>query len=101
MQNLSPRRVRPYARLHQHECVFHFCELSGTIKSYQNYSAGLGYRFGHAYSGSHLYVYTEYKYLGDDIFYYNEAGMQFPIQSGTIDYQQNRHTVTLTMGVRF
>ena len=71
-----------------------------TIKSYQNYSAGLGYRFGHAYLDL-TYIYTDYKYLGDDIFYYNEAGMQFPIQSGTIDYQQNRHTVTLTMGVRF
>ena len=71
-----------------------------TIKSYQNYSAGLGYRFGHAYLDL-TYIYTDYKYLGDDIFYYNEAGMQFPIQPGTIDYQQNRHTVTLTMGVRF
>ena len=60
----------------------------------------MGYRVGHAYLDL-TYIYTDYKYLGDDIFYYNEAGMQFPIQSGTIDYQQNRHTVTLTMGVRF
>ncbi len=71
-----------------------------TIKSYTNYSAGLGIRFGHTYFDL-SYVYTDYKYLGDDIFYYNESGMEFPIQSGIVDYQQTRHTVLLTMGVRF
>ena len=70
------------------------------IKSYENYSAGIGFRFGHAYL-DFAYIYTDYKYLGDDLFYYNEPGMEYPISSGTIDYTQNRHTVTMTLGFRF
>ena len=70
------------------------------IKSYENYSAGIGFRFGHAYL-DFAYIYTDYKYLGDDLFYYNEPGIEYPISSGTIDYTQNRHTVTMTLGFRF
>lgn len=68
------------------------------IKSYQNYSGGIGGRFGHFFVDL-AYIYTSYKYAPYDIFFLESN--QGIIDSGIIQPKQNRHTITLSLGARF
>lgn len=68
------------------------------VKSYENYSGGLGYRFGRM-SLDLAYVYTNYKYLQQDIFYFQDG--DYIVDSGLIQPKQTRHTVLLSFSTRF
>ncbi len=69
------------------------------IKSYQNYTGGLGYRFPGNFSIDVAYIYTDYKYVPFDLYYMETP--QGTIDSGVIHPKMNRHTVTLSMAYRF
>lgn len=70
------------------------------IDSYYNISAGLGYRFGSFYADI-AYVYTNYNYAPSPIFYFMDKPADFVIDSGDVNYEQTRHTVILSLGVKF
>ena len=70
------------------------------IDSYYNISAGLGYRFGCFYADI-AYVYTNYDYAPSPMFYFMDKPADFVIDSGDVNYEQTRHTVILSLGVKF
>lgn len=65
------------------------------ITSYNNYSAGIGYRFSNNISVDLSYVYSDYKYANSEL-YYGSADL-----SGAIKTTQNRHTFLLAVGFKF
>lgn len=70
------------------------------INSYQNYSVGLGYRFASNIYLDLTYIYTDYKYSPYSI-YYKELSRTEAIDSGLVNTDQNRNTITLSLGFRF
>lgn len=70
------------------------------IDSYYNISAGLGYRFGSFYADV-AYVYTKYDYAPSPLYYFMDKPADFVIDSGDVNYDQQRHTVILSLGVKF
>lgn len=65
------------------------------INSYNNYSAGLGYRFSSNISLDLSYVYSDYKYANSEL-YSGSANL-----GGLITTAQKRHTFLLALGFRF
>lgn len=74
------------------------------IKSYDNFSGGLGFRFQNIYVDV-AYIYSKYKYNPYDMFYfaeYDASGNQtYLIESGQVSTRQNRNTISLSLGVKF
>lgn len=72
------------------------------IRSWQNYSGGLGFRFD-AFYVDVAYIYSDYKYADSRIYNFDgfDTDLPFNINSGDISTKQNRHTVTLSVGVKF
>ena len=73
------------------------------VRSYQNYSVGLGYRFKGNFYTDLTYVYTDYKYAPYDIFYYAEGSGSdlFELSSEIVQPKASRHIVTLSLGLKF
>ena len=69
-----------------------------SINSYENYSAGLGFRFQNMYVDL-AYIYTEYKYAPYTMFYYGDPN--YVINPGNVETKQSRNTITMSVGVRF
>ncbi len=70
------------------------------VRSYENYSAGLGFRFQNFYLDA-TYIYTAYKYAPYQMFYFYDDKDKYTIQSGAVDTKQNRNTITLSAGLKF
>ncbi len=70
------------------------------IDSYYNISAGLGYRFGSFYADV-AYIYSQYNLVANPIYYFMDKPADFVIDSGNVNYDQTRHTVILSLGVKF
>ncbi len=80
------------------------------VDSYYNISGGLGFRFGSFYTDL-TYVYTQYKYLDSPLFYFEDRTDGYIIGSGKnlydnpydadVQYKQKRHTIILSLGVKF
>ena len=71
-----------------------------SIKSYENISVGLGFRFDNFYVDA-AYIHTSYKYAPSQVFYFEDRADDFVIASGEIDTRQDRNTVTLSAGFKF
>ena len=69
-----------------------------SINSYENYSAGLGFRFQNMYVDL-AYIYTEYKYAPYTMFYYGDP--DYVVNPGNVETKQSRNTITMSVGVRF
>ena len=69
-----------------------------SINSYENYSAGLGFRFQNMYVDL-TYIYTEYKYAPYTMFYYGDP--DYVVNPGNVETKQSRNTITMSVGVRF
>lgn len=81
----------------KHDDVIFFNQA--VMRSYQNLTGGLGFRVNNV-SIDLAYVYTYAQYAPFDV-YFTEVSPGFTLDSGTIHSKENRHTVTLSMGVRF
>lgn len=68
------------------------------IKSYENFSGGIGYRFDAMYI-DFTYVRSCYKYADHDIFFFQDG--DFIIDSGIISNKANRDSFILTLGAKF
>ena len=71
-----------------------------SIKSYDNISVGLGFRFDTFYIDA-AYIHTSYKYAPSQVFYFFDPEDNFVISSGEISTGQTRNTVTLSAGFKF
>ena len=70
------------------------------VYAHQNYSVGIGVRVNTFYTDL-TYVYTDYKYVPSDIFYYYDKGADYTVTSGTISTKSKRNSFMLSMGVKF
>ena len=86
-----------------YDCGMRYADLIGIsdyrlcINSYQNYSAGIGYRFSNNISLDLTYVYTDYNYINSELYPYAADDPD----NGFIKTDQSRHTIMMAFGIRF
>lgn len=89
-----------YANNNNRSDLIYVLPKHADIDSYYNISAGLGYRFGSFYADV-AYVYTKYNYVPSPLYYFMDKPADYVIDSGDVNYDQTRHTVILSLGVKF